>query len=603
MEFDNNSKITIGIIGFIAFGLMLFLILPQSEQEQTIIVRDRGNGTSSGCTDLDCLTDVVLVLPATSQVLTFDGVNWINADVGAIGDTTTCSNIGTGTAYICVEGTNIDFRSILAGTGITASNNSNTVTITNTAPDNTICANVGTGSEIYKDGECNFKTLEDGTGISLIDGTDTVTISNSSPESTTCTNQATGIGICINNDIDLKNLVNGTGISITTNSTHITFTNTGASGESTNCVNVGTGSGIHKTGSNCNANSLIAGTGITITNTTDDYTFASQCANTGTGEPVCESSNNINSLIAGSGITISDTTGDLTISSTVTDTNACTNTGTGEAVCESSNNINSLIAGTGISIADTTGDLTITNTVADTNACTNTGTGEAICESSNNINSLIAGSGITIADTTGDLTVTNSGVTSNTATSPIVASAATGTVNISCPTCSTSTVDWIKLCQTNLGSSATSISCNFTANQHLYANLNGLGTTSSMVIGIQFNNDTGTNYSWRTSVNGGAQQTATSDNQCRIFGTTTIENGAIFQSNYDINNNIAGNRKSAIGNTDTDNALGATNTPSYSIHDCKWGNTSAQIATITFMRISGTGVYNTGTELTVWGYN
>lgn len=45
-----------------------------------------------------------------------------------------------------------------------------------------------------------------------------------------------------------------------------------------------------------------------------------ECTSTGTGEAVCESANNINSLIAGTGITIADTTGDLTITNTVTDT-------------------------------------------------------------------------------------------------------------------------------------------------------------------------------------------------------------------------------------------------------------------------------------------
>lgn len=116
-------------------------------------------------------------------------------------------------------------------------------------------------------------------------------------------------------DLQFKSLINGTGIGLSSNSTNITITNTSSGGESTVCNNVGTGNQLCS-GGNVNLDTLIAGTGITITDTTDDWTFASQCNNTGTGQAVCESGNNINSLIAGTGITITDTNGDLTIAST-----------------------------------------------------------------------------------------------------------------------------------------------------------------------------------------------------------------------------------------------------------------------------------------------
>lgn len=134
----------------------------------------------------------------------------------------------------------------------------------------------------------------------------------------TCSNLGSGAFVCansINNVLAFKSLVALDGIQITNSSTEIFIENTAP--ESTDCSNVGTGNFILKTSSiDCVANSLIAGTGITIANTTDDYTFSSQCANTGTGEAVCESSNNINSLIAGNSISITDTIGDLTITNT-----------------------------------------------------------------------------------------------------------------------------------------------------------------------------------------------------------------------------------------------------------------------------------------------
>jgi hypothetical protein len=50
------------------------------------------------------------------------------------------------------------------------------VLITNTAPDNTSCANVGSGSQVYKDGECNFRTIIGSSDISVTQQTNTITI-------------------------------------------------------------------------------------------------------------------------------------------------------------------------------------------------------------------------------------------------------------------------------------------------------------------------------------------------------------------------------------------------------------------------------------------
>lgn len=69
-------------------------------------------------------------------------------------------------------------NSVNAGTGISVNQTTGNVLVTNTAPDNTVCANVGSGSEIYKDGECNFRTLGHGSGITITNGTNTLTINN-----------------------------------------------------------------------------------------------------------------------------------------------------------------------------------------------------------------------------------------------------------------------------------------------------------------------------------------------------------------------------------------------------------------------------------------
>jgi hypothetical protein len=271
----SEHKIEITIALFLLGGILTWIFIPISVQEDTIIFLTESGGTPTPCSgnlglilaqNLTDLCDVVIVTPINTQVLQYNGTYWVNANV--------------------------------------------------TVTDDTVCANVGGGIEVFKNGECNFRTLVGSSDINIIQNTDTIVIDyngTAGGDTTVCTNVGVGTGlICRGGNVDIKSLIQGSGITITNNADDITITN--ASPDNTSCVNVGSGLGVYASGE-CIFNSLIAGTGITITDTTDDLTFASQCANTGTGEAICESSNNINSLIAGSGIDITDTTGDLTISS------------------------------------------------------------------------------------------------------------------------------------------------------------------------------------------------------------------------------------------------------------------------------------------------
>lgn len=282
-----NNRVAI-YSGLFLFGaIMAFIIVPMAFSADTIFLTTKEGGTPVSCApanglvlaqNLTDLCDVVIISPATNQTLVYNGSYWVNTDQIIFNDTSTCTNIGSGSAFICVEGTNIDFRSILASTGISVSNSSNTITITNTAPDNTVCANVGAGSQIYKDGECNFRTLTTGTGISLAQNTNDVQITNSLPENTVCAEQATGVGLCINDDITLKNLVAGSSISISSNTTHITITN---SKPEQGCTSAG-GTSIWKTTTTCDAKGLTAGVGLTLTSNTNDNNYKTNFVN-GTG--------------------------------------------------------------------------------------------------------------------------------------------------------------------------------------------------------------------------------------------------------------------------------------------------------------------------------
>ena len=415
-----------------------------------------------------------------------------------------------------------------------------------TALDDTLCANVGTGAQVFKDGECNFRTIVGSSDISVIQNLNEIVIDfngTGSGDTTICANIGTGTAYsCVEGtNIDLRSILAGTGISATNSSNTITITNTAP--DNTVCSNVGTGFGVYSSGE-CVFDSLIAGTGITITDTTDDLTFASFCSNTGTGEAICEVSNNINSLIAGDGITITDTIGDLTLTST------CENTGTGEAVCEANNNINSLIAGTGVSVTDTTGDLTIANTGV---------------------------TSLTSADTDG-----------------LTLSAGTGAITI--------TPKWELLCENTLGADADSYSCSsFTARNHLYVEMIPKSTAGGTVtVGIQFNSDTGNNYSWRRSANGGADSTGTSDVDCFVLTLNTSGGGYIIGRIY--NNDT--DRKLWTGENVSDLSNGATSAPSKVEQNCKWDNSSDSITTITVKKDGGdAGQFASGSTITVWGWD
>lgn len=267
-----DSKQALGLACvFALIGVIAYLGLQPSEQRTLIISNSSGSNVSS-INDLD---DVTLISLINGQILKYNSTSgqWENENLASFTDTTECNNIGSGTALICVEGTNINFRSILASTGLSAVNSSNTITLTNTLPESTTCANLGASSSlsegIYVSGNCNFKKLLEGTGILL-----------------------------------------------SSNSTHITLTNSAP--DDTSCSNVGTGKNIYKDGE-CNFRSVLGSPDISVTQQTNTITIDfngtdnNSCTNTGSGEPICESANNINSLITTSPLTVTDTTGDLTV--------------------------------------------------------------------------------------------------------------------------------------------------------------------------------------------------------------------------------------------------------------------------------------------------
>jgi len=199
-------------------------------------------------------------------------------DTGGGGEANTASNLGDGDGVFAQKvGVDLQFKSLENGSGITLSSDANEVTISSSVSgESTVCTNTGTGVGICNGGNIALNSLRAGAGMSIQNTIDDITISNTSQEQTVCNNVGTpsGTGLCYTasgDNIAIKSLRGITGISVATDgSFRVGITNTLP--EITTCINQGSGSNLCGSG-NVGIKSLIAGTGITITDTTDDWTI------------------------------------------------------------------------------------------------------------------------------------------------------------------------------------------------------------------------------------------------------------------------------------------------------------------------------------------
>jgi hypothetical protein len=170
------------------------------------------------------------------------------------GEANTASSLGGISLVGNKVGTDLRFKGLQAGTGISInSSNSNYLEISATGGsgggETNTASNVGSGHGIYKEkisADLRFKSLVAGSNIT-IDNSDAnqLTISASGGgggggEINTITNLGTGYGIYrnkIGTDLKLRSLVAGSNISIDTNANHITISSTGGGGGSVDLSN------------------------------------------------------------------------------------------------------------------------------------------------------------------------------------------------------------------------------------------------------------------------------------------------------------------------------------------------------------------------------
>ena len=129
-------------------------------------------------------------------------------------------------------------------------------------------------------------------GIPYLDGSAKIPsalLPSTSGETNTASNVGAGTGTIFKQktgvDLEFKTLVAGTGISITNGASDITIAATGGSaGEANTASNLGTGTGVYasKSGVDLRFKSLKAGSNVTITNTATDITIAASGGGAGT---------------------------------------------------------------------------------------------------------------------------------------------------------------------------------------------------------------------------------------------------------------------------------------------------------------------------------
>jgi|10_taG_2_1085330.scaffolds.fasta_scaffold35998_2 hypothetical protein len=156
---------------------------------------------------------------------------------------------------------------------------------------------------------------------------------------------------------------------------------------------------------------------------------------------------------------------------------------------------------------------------------------------------------------------------------------------------------WEELTSVELSSAGDQIdSGTITAKKYLWVQLYTKPTGSANVK-VRFNSDSGDNYSYRLSENGGSEITAVDNPEISSWISQTNPH---FYNMFIVNNSAT--EKLLIGNVVGKGTAGAGNAPNRQEFVGKWDTTGSQITNITANN-SGTGDYDTGSFIKVWGSN
>jgi hypothetical protein len=312
--------------------------------------------------------------------------------VSSVSEVSNAANLGsTGSRVFSTKSSGVlQFRRLIAGSGVSLVENTNDITITSTGGGGgggaiNTAANLGAGNILYASTSpadtLNFKSLVAGTNVSITNDSNTVTI-NSTSDVTNASNLGTGYGLFtskLSGLLQLKGLKAGTGISIASDSTSLTITSTAVGGGLINtAANLGAGNVLYASTSpsdTLNFKSLVAGTNVSITNDSNTVTINSvsdvtNASNLGVGTGLFSIKSagvlQFKTLVAGTNTSISTDSTTVTVNSVSDVTNASNLGASGSSVFSAKSagvlQFRKLIAGAGISVTQNTNDVTIAAT-------------------------------------------------------------------------------------------------------------------------------------------------------------------------------------------------------------------------------------------------
>ena len=256
---------------------------------QTRITIEQVQGLNDAVDDKASLVGAVFTGDVTVPKLIFaDATEMTTAPVGGGGggEVNTASNVGTGTGKVFKDKvvSDLRFKSVAAGTGITVTNGVDDVTIATTAQNNT-ASNLGTGEGLFASkagSDLQFKSVKAGANVTISSDATSITIDSgtlSAGEANTASNLGGGAPLYDSKsgvDLRFRSLLAGTGISVSSvGGGATTITNT-SPGEVNTAVNLGTGEGLFtsKSGVQFQFKSLKAGTGVTLSPTGTELTIS-----------------------------------------------------------------------------------------------------------------------------------------------------------------------------------------------------------------------------------------------------------------------------------------------------------------------------------------
>lgn len=211
------------------------------------------------------------LVAGTNINLTSNLTNIVINNTAPLGEINTASNLGLGTTIFKQKNSlDLEFKSIIAGTGINIVGNNDDISIINTQPgEYNTGVNVGTGISLFKQKngvDLEFKSLTAGAGISLTNTPNEINIINTSPgESNTASNIGAGAGVFASKtgiNLEFKSLIAGANIQLNSDANSITVIGP-SPGEVNTANNIGVGQGVFafKTGVNLDFKSFVAGSG------------------------------------------------------------------------------------------------------------------------------------------------------------------------------------------------------------------------------------------------------------------------------------------------------------------------------------------------------